>query len=142
MTTELRNGMELQDWNYIPPDDKALPDPTFARYLLMPVQPPNVTKGGIIRPDQNIEGAEHHVYVARVIKRGPGVGEHPRYREQMKLGPHDYARVGDYVLFPKFQVMRFKVGGVSFVIINEDEVRGILRKENVTAETLGAFSLL
>lgn len=142
MAVELRDGKEMQDWDYTPPDSAALPDPTFARYLLMPVQPPNVTKGGIIRPETSIEGSEHHIYVARVIKRGPGVGEHPRYREQMKLGPEDYARVGDYVLFPKFQVMRFKVGGVWFVIINEDEVRGILRKEVVTAETLGAFSLL
>jgi len=139
---ELNDGSDISDWDY-KPDLDLLPEPLFAKYLLMPVKAPNKTTGGIIIPDQATEVYDYKSFVCRVIKRGPGVGKHPRYKEQMDLADTDYPVVGDYVVLSNnFNPNRMNIGGISFLLVNEDSIGAVIPKERATADTLLAYKIL
>jgi chaperonin GroES len=94
--------------------------PTFRplgdRVLVQPIEEKEVQRGGIIIPDTAKEKPQE----AKVIAIGSGKTD-----DNGKKLPFEVA-VGDRVLISKYGGTEIKIDGVSYQVLREDDILGIL----------------
>jgi chaperonin GroES len=94
--------------------------PTFRplgdRVLVQPIEEKEVQRGGIIIPDTAKEKPQE----AKVIAIGSGKTD-----DSGKKLPFEVA-VGDRVLISKYGGTEIKIDGVSYQVLREDDILGIL----------------
>jgi chaperonin GroES len=107
-----------------------LPTPTGWRILIMPYNPPKVTKGGVEIPDDVHERERLAVNVGLVMAIGPLA-----YRDRKKFGNPDdkkenwqpWCKEKDWVLFGKYAGSRLKIDGGELRLLNDDEILAIVK---------------
>lgn len=90
--------------------------PLGSRILVKRIEEENVTKGGIIIPDTAREKPRE----GKIVAAGPGKKD-----EKGNRIPMDVA-AGDTVLFSKYAGNEIKIDGVEYVIMNEDDILGVI----------------
>jgi len=93
-------------------------------FVVMPMMPPQKTKGGLILPDEAKDFSEYQNRVGRVVDIGPYCYNHPKYaavgmkvQDQLKQ-----IKRGDWVMFGQHQPFRIEQNGVKLIIMNDDEI--------------------
>ena len=104
-------------------DEKAsqLPEPSGYRILLSLPDVDKKTQGGIYKPESIIDTESMATVVAFVTKMGPDC-----YQDKERFPSGSYCKEGDFVLIRAFQGTRFKIHGVEFRIINDDNVEAVV----------------
>jgi len=92
--------------------------PLADRLVVKPLEAETVSKSGIVIPDTAKEKSQE----GEAIAVGPGRLDKDGVRLAMEV------KAGDKVLFGKYAGDEFKLDGVEYKIIREDEVIGILSK--------------
>ncbi|MEK7171191.1 MAG: co-chaperone GroES [Patescibacteria group bacterium] len=92
--------------------------PLADRLVVKPLDAETVSKSGIVIPDTAKEKPQE----GEVMAVGPG-----RWDEDGEKRLPMQVKVGDRVLFGKYAGDEFKLDGVEYKIIREDEVLGILK---------------
>lgn len=87
-------------------DMDSLPKPVGWRILVAPLDIEEITAGGIVLPDSNIEAKQHNQYVGQVVAMGESCFKHPVFEE---IGSGNWCEVGDWVLFNQYAGMGAKV---------------------------------
>ena len=90
--------------------------PLHDRILVRRVEEADTTRGGIIIPDT----AKDKPQEGEVISTGKG-----KINEEGKVRPLD-VKDGDRILFGKYSGTEIKIDGEDFIIMREEEVRGVL----------------
>ena len=117
-----RRDEDLNEW------DTPLPvglKPFTYRVICMPVEVPEMTPGGIIRPYQAMDAEEYLNYVARIAAIGPGAFKHPKYKA-LELGPDDFPAIGDWIVIAPHSPMKITYQGVRLIVINDDDILAIV----------------
>ena len=91
--------------------------PLSDRLVVKPLDAETVSKSGIVIPDTAKEKPQE----GEVIAVGPGRVDKDGQRIEMEV------KKGNKVLFGKYAGDEFKLDGVEYKIIREDEVLGILK---------------
>ncbi len=89
--------------------------PLGNRVLIKKVEAKTTTKSGIILPGQ----AKEEPQTAEVIAVGPGKTENG-IKIEMQV------KVGDKVVFPKYQGSEIKLDGVDYIIIEETDLLAVI----------------
>jgi chaperonin GroES len=92
--------------------------PLHDRILVLRIEKEEKTTGGIVIPDTAKEKPQE----GEVIAIGPG-----KLSEKGKRIPLDL-RKADRILFNKYAGTEFKIDGVEYLIMREDDVLGIVKK--------------
>lgn len=98
------------------PIPEGVPAPTLWRVVIMPVQPPKMSKGGLALPDMVKDAEEHLNYIGRVVAIGPMAGRDAKFQGTLTL------EVGGWVLFKRYQGMNIHFKGTKLCIINDDQI--------------------
>src|SRR6202140_5417236 len=93
--------------------------PLHDRILVRRVEEGETVRGGIIIPDSAKEKPQE----GKAIAVGKG-----KSNDEGKVFPVD-VKAGDSVLFGKYSGTEIKIDGEEFLIMREEEVLGILKKE-------------
>lgn len=93
-------------------------EPLYDKILVEQVEAETKTASGIILPDV----AQERHSIGRVVAVGPG------YRTQDNSLHALTVQVGDRIIFGKYGGTTIDVDGVTFVIMSERDVYGILRE--------------
>lgn len=97
-------------------------EPIGARVVVQRFEDSKETKSGIIIPE-NAKQKKHHRGWVRAV--GPGLKDTEGNRVPMEVA------VGDFVIFNHFANAEFDVGGTTYVVMNEDDILGIVKKRKV-----------
>ena len=103
--------------------------PRMYRLFVMPVKPRDKV-GSIIMADVSKEYEEYFTQVGRVVAIGPGCFKVDRIQ---KLDPElsSLVRVGSFIFYTARNPMKFVFQGAKVVIINDDEIAGVLSGSDV-----------
>lgn len=104
------------------PDPKELPVIPGWAVLIRPYSAPEKTKGGIIKPHEFIEDEDFLFTLGRVVVVGQQA-----YLEKEKFPNGPWCKVGDYIVHDKYQGSRFTYKGVKYLLINDDQVRMVVK---------------
>ena len=99
-----------------------LPVPTGWKILIEKPKPKEKTDGGIILTDQSKEAENYLSICARIVAIGPLC-----WHDEAKFynaGP--WAKIGDWVIVPKFTAFKMDINGMEYRFINDDEVIAIV----------------
>lgn len=118
---------ELNDIN--DPVPEGLPEPATYRMFVMPVglkrsltvksKETGQEVGKIFMPDESVDAEIWLNCLGKVAKLGPACFKHGKYAE-LGLGPDDFPKVGDLILYSSRAPMRFQFRGVRILVLNDD----------------------
>ena len=91
--------------------------PLGDRVLVQPTEEKETNKGGIIIPDS----AQEKPQTGKVIALGTGGKD-----EKGKIVPFE-VKVGDSILLPKYGGSEIKLGDVTYQIMREEDILGIIK---------------
>ena len=94
--------------------------PLGDRVLVRIVEAENKTKSGIIIPDANKEKP----LTGKIVAIGPG-----KRHESGKVFPINEIKIGDIVLYGKFSGIEVKVNDETLLLLNSDDLLGILEED-------------
>ena len=129
-------GQVDQEYWGNPEDTKApegLPEPTLWRVIVMPVQPPAMSKGGIALTYLSTDAESHLQVIGRLVALGPVAFKSDKFaagpvdRERIALGQtvEGAPKLGDWVLYPKYSGSRLVFKGTKLVLMNDDEIQAV-----------------
>lgn len=95
-------------------------NPIGDRVIIKPLDPDEITKGGVILPDIAQEGSS----LGEVVSIGPGAWLQNGDRAVMQC------EIGDKVYYPKFGAKEIECGDEDYVIIRETEIFTIFGEKN------------
>lgn len=122
-------AVETFDQTSLPdPTGTDLPTPVGTRILIRPIGVKNKTAGGILLADTSVEGEEFVRSIGKILAVGAGVGR-VTYADEIAWGPE--IKVGDTVLYSKYQSNHTKINGVKCLWLTEDDVIAVVH--NVAA---------
>lgn len=91
--------------------------------LVMPVQPPAKSAGGIIFADVTRAKDEYLAYVGQIVALGPLAYKHQKYQD-MGMTPADMPKRGEWWLFPQYHYHRIDFRGTKLLALNDDSFIG------------------
>ena len=91
--------------------------------LVMPVQAPTKSAGGIIFADITIARDEYLAYVGQIVALGPLAYKHQKYQD-MGITDADKPKRGEWWLFPQYRYHRIDFKGVKLLALNDDSFIG------------------
>lgn len=118
-----KNKLDQNDWITDPrvEDPINLPEPLGYQILVRPYPiVANAEKSSILRLDDEINFLNHITNIARIVAIGPCCWNKAEHHKQD--GTQEWVKVGDFVSFPKNMGGRRKYKGVSYVLLNDDEL--------------------
>jgi len=107
------------------PDPENLPVPLGWSLLVRPYPVKETTKGGIIMSSSDIDYTNNTTNIGRVVAIGPCCWSQPQHRN-IHGEKFNWVEVGDFVSYPKHTGGKRKFKGVSFIILNDDEITDFL----------------
>jgi chaperonin GroES len=90
--------------------------PLGDRVIVLPIEPKEVVKGGIIIPDS----AKEKPMEGEVVAAGPGALNKKGERLPMDV------KKGDKVLYGKYSGTEVKIGDEKYLIMHQEDILGIL----------------
>lgn len=98
--------------------------PAGFRVLVQIRAPKTHTKSGLVLANEVTEAEKWHQSIAKVLALGPRSYKDRETGDEWPEGP--WCKKGDIVRIPKHGNDRFKIDGVLFAIINDDDVLGVV----------------
>jgi len=99
---------------------KHIPEPKGWKLLIEKVKPKEKTAGGIYLPDQARDAESYLSVCAKIVSIGPMAWRDRETGEPWIGGP--WAKVGDWVIVPKFTQFKMEIDGTEYRFINDDEI--------------------
>ena len=96
---------------------EKLPNPSGWRILVLPFEPKDKTKGGIIIAQESLDKLRIATNCGYVIKVGPLA-----YKDEEKFYTGPWCKKGDWVIFAKYAGSRIQIDGGEVRLLNDDEV--------------------
>ncbi len=118
------------------PDPDNLPIPLGWTVLIRPYSVKDKTSGGIIMANNEIDFMNYVTNIGRIVAIGPCCWSQPHHKST-EGKTFQWAKVGDFVSFPKNVGARRKFKGVSYVMVIDDEITEILR-DPLVSDTPGS----
>lgn len=107
-----------------PPAKVEAPDIPFkppGYYLLIRLfKTPEVTKGGIIRIDDNRDVLDTRCNIGEVLALGPDA-----YKDATRFPSGPWCRVGQMVGWKRYQDQRYKIRGQEYVVVADDKIDAV-----------------
>lgn len=107
------------------PDPENLPQPLGWTILVRPYPVKETTKGGIIMSSGEVDYINNTSNIGRVVAVGPCCWSQPQHRDKHG-NKFDWVKVGDFISYPKHTGGKRKFKGVSFILLNDDEITDFL----------------
>lgn len=122
MSYQTNSKLSKNEWITNPQvkDPENLPEPLGWTILVRPYPVKEQTKAGIILASESIDYINGLVNVGRVVKIGPCAYMRPDHK--IKGEQKNWVEVGDFVSWPRHVGAKRKFKGVSFVVLNDDEL--------------------
>jgi co-chaperonin GroES (HSP10) len=93
--------------------------------VVMPMMAPDKTSGGIILASESQDYNEHQNRVGIVVEVGPSCYKASKFK-QLGIGPKDFPKRGDWVLYGQYTPMKVEQKGVKLAIMNDDDLLGVI----------------
>lgn len=103
------------------PDPKHLPVPLGWNLLVRPYPVTNQTKGGIILSSNDAEYMRNATNVARVVAIGPSCWNRSQHKDS-EGNYQPWVEVGDFISYPRYKGAMRNYKGVTFCILNDDDI--------------------
>jgi len=100
---------------------EKLPNPSGWRILVLPFEPKDKTKGGIIIAQESLDKLRIATNCGYVIKVGPLA-----YKDEEKFYTGPWCKKGDWVIFARYAGSRLPIEGGEVRLLNDDEVLGTI----------------
>jgi|TARA_X000001316_G_C891402_1_gene12996 co-chaperonin GroES (HSP10) len=100
---------------------EKLPTPSGWRLLVLPFEPKDKTKGGIIIAQESLDKLRIATNCGYVIKVGPLA-----YMDKDKFHTGPWCKEGDWVIFARYAGSRLPIEGGEVRLLNDDEVLGTI----------------
>ena len=100
---------------------EKLPNPSGWRILVLPFEPKDKTKGGIIIAQESLDKLRIATNCGYVIKVGPLA-----YKDEEKYYTGPWCKKGDWVIFARYAGSRLPIEGGEVRLLNDDEVLGTI----------------
>tara|TARA_R100000315_G_scaffold31129_1_gene12524 strand:- start:78 stop:701 length:624 start_codon:yes stop_codon:yes gene_type:complete len=101
---------------------EKLPTPSGWRILVLPFEPKDKTKGGIIIAQESLDKLRIATNCGYVIKVGPLA-----YKDENKFYTGPWCKKGDWVIFARYAGSRLPIEGGEVRLLNDDEVLGTIK---------------
>ena len=101
-----------------------LPEPCGWKMLIQKKIPKKKSSGGIILPDKAVDAESFLDICAQVVKIGPLCWRDRETGQPWKCDP--WAKVGDWVIVPKFTQFKLEIDGEEYRFINDDEIIAVI----------------
>lgn len=98
---------------------KDVPVPQHWWVLVSPRRPKRKSAGGIVLAESSQDAEVHLNYVGKVIAMGSLCGESEAFKD-MEGENHFNTKVGDWIIFNRYQGMRIEHRGVSLLVIKDE----------------------
>ena len=98
-----------------------LPVPTGYRMLILPFEPSQKTRGGIMLAKQTLDKEKIATIVGLVVSLGPSA-----YADQDKFPNGPWCKEGDWVIFGRYAGARFRIEGGDMRLLNDDEILAVI----------------
>lgn len=96
------------------------------------------TKGGLILLDETIDFANYRTNIGRVVAIGKSCWNRPEHRDS-EGNRYEWCQIGDFVEWGSHIGKKRKFKGVSYIIVNDDEIISKLPDPIVYEEDTGDF---
>jgi co-chaperonin GroES (HSP10) len=123
MTYQASSTLSKNEWISDPKieDPENLPEPLGWLILVRPYPLEPATQSGVVIADESINYMNYVTNIGRVVAMGPCA--YNRHQHLDKEGNQfDWVKVGDFITYPRNVGSRRKFKGVSFALLNDDEV--------------------
>ncbi len=115
-------------------DPENLPVPLGWTILVRPYPVQEKTQGGIILSTDDRNMMANITNIGRVVSIGKCAWNRPNHRDPQGK-QFNWVEVGDFVAYPKHVGAKRKFKGVSFVVLNDDEITDFLPDPQVFNES-------
>ena len=95
--------------------------PSVWRILVLPFEPRDKPKGGIIIAQESLDNLRIATNCGQVIKVGPLA-----YKDEEKFYTGPWCKKGDWVIFARYAGSRLPIEGGEVRLLNDDEVLGTI----------------
>jgi len=95
------------------------------KILVRPIPNAPKSKGGIIIPDSTLDVIDLIRSVGRVVKLGPLA--YSRQDMLVEGQKRPWCKVGDYILYGRYNGAKFSYGGVKLLWLNDDDCLGVIK---------------
>lgn len=112
------------------PDPEHIPIPLGWNILIRPYRIETKTAGGIILTGDDVNFESNLTNIGRVVAIGPCCWSRS-YHLDKDGNRFDWVKIGDFISYPKHVGHKRKYKGVSFVVLNDDEVTDLLPDPHV-----------
>lgn len=116
------------------PDPDNLPVPLGWTLIVRPYPISEKTRGGIILSADDRNLTANVTNIGRVVSLGKCVWNRPHHRDA-EGNQFKWVEIGDFVAYPKHVGSKRKFKGVSFIVLNDDEITDFLPDPQVFDET-------
>lgn len=123
MTFQSNSRLSKNDWITDPsiPDPSNLPTPLGWILLVRPYPIKNTSKSGLMLSSDTTDFMNYMTQIARVVKVGHACWVRPHHKDsEGNFVP--WAKEGDFVSFPRHVGEKVKFKGVSYIMLNDDEI--------------------
>jgi len=107
----------------------VLPQPQGWKLLIEKPKPKEKTDGGILLPDQAIEAENYLSICAKLVAVGPMAWKDRETGKPWSSGA--WAKVGDWIIVPKFTQFRMDIQDKEYRFINDDEIIAVVQDPTV-----------
>lgn len=127
MTYQQGGRIDSTQWVTDPniPDPENIPIPLGWHVLVRPYPVAEKTAGGIILTTDDRDYTSNLTNVGRVVSIGKCAWNSPQHRDSNGQR-FNWVEVGDFVSYPKNTGGKRKFKGVSFIVLNDDEITDFL----------------
>lgn len=111
------------DWVSSPelPDPDNLFEPAGWTLIVRPYPTKSTSAGGIILTSETIDFANYRTNIGRVVAVGKSCWNRPEHRDA-EGNRYDWCKVGDFIEWGSHIGKKRKFKGISYIIINDDEM--------------------
>lgn len=135
MTYQAGGRLDNADWvtNPTVPDPENLPVPLGWTVLIRPYPITEKTRGGIILSSDDRNSLSNTTNIGRVVSIGRCCWNRSHHKDASG-NQFQWVQVGDFVAFPKHSGAKRKFKGVSYIVLNDDEITDFLPDPQVYDE--------
>lgn len=103
------------------PEENGVVQPFGWRIIIMPMRPPEKSKGGIILTKETQAKTFWMGYVGRIVAVGPAAYKARKFRD-MAFTDEMTPKRGEWWLYTPYQPYRIKHGEVRLIAVNDDSL--------------------
>ncbi len=115
--------LSKNDWVTDPEivDPDNLPEPLGWTLRVRPYPIREETQGGLLLGSEDIDYMHSVLNIGRIVGIGKSAFNRPHHRD-VKGDQYDWVQVGDFISYPKHVGSKRKFKGISYIVLNDDEI--------------------